>query len=425
MSSLALKRLFGDGVSCKALRIVICNHSQAANDSTYKECHSLTTRIGFVPTLPWYSVTQRFAFQLPSPHIAMSKERKDDEDIVEMSLRDDVLKGGGVEEAPREGLETLLSIEAYPGDRQISPLLKILDMESPSQKPRMLGFVQQPCSSAAEKTVRGEIADFIESGHLLGEDLKSASPLSLYFPDHITSEYTKLASSGPPFRFDLPASHGVELSSVAQRSLTCNSDVVDCGIVHATRHFTSAKVVEIEELPCGWEESLPKLSPAEAAANRWHRYQIRLRQKARIVNFMQSPEDFVIARRHMAPSRRGKPMTALPFRPRQSTKLDPMVSCKNTTSAIRHQPPPKGRRKNKDKMLELEQINAMLRNKVDRLFAEMGQIRDSSSAIPGAVASQLTSFGLARSGSVEGTPKLQSSDFVARRDDIADPKFRR
>lgn len=329
-----------------------------------------------------------------------------------------------------ERAESLQMFQGYPSTDQIFPLLNFLDMENAKKTPRVLvtskelrsPFVEQATSTRLHASeILGPFAIPDTAAH--GECLPSASPLSLYFPDYSMDDLRMNVLPIHPMRFGLPASRGIQPVDTAQ-CLRSNDSYATCN-----SHYTSkAKIMtDARELEFGLEEALPELRPTEAAANRWRRYQVRRRQRAKCSRVPYPSGSCLISRRngmHSFPNSTA-PVVATAGRsglfeiPYTGTNLrsdhsnNGFGSAKSTNKLLSggchgeaprsptYVPPTKGRRKYRDKMLELEQVNAMLRKKVESLFAEMGQMRYSLSAPHEAVTSQLTSFGRAQAASVE------------------------
>lgn len=181
----------------------------------------------------------------------------------------------------------------------------------------------------------------------------------------------------------------------------------------------SQRVIQFDGLECSLESTPPELTSDESRLNRSHRRQIRRRQRRKNAHVLYSGAQASVAERvtlSMVPPTfdavsnerlsEGLDMTMLG----DEEFLDGLDENKKTQRAVKNRAAAlKSRRNAKEKMSQLEHINADLRRTIDRLFymngalhAEMGHLHNVAGIPPYdpgvSVTSHLSSLGRAHSG---------------------------
>lgn len=313
-------------------------------------------------------------------------------------------------------------VEERTSTNQMSPLLQFLEMEDTKDAHKLLGSLQKPLSPALDfglSSVGLPPSDLLDQLSPPAVNLhvmhsSGTSPISMYFPDYSLDDVQRTIPDMQATKSGLPVEQLIASSEIAEMERTLDT------CAGKERYSTSKEGIKGNaiELDFGLEESLPELSPAESAANRLRRYEIRRRQRTRTPPEASTNPGTTLKTTHSnrfsaSSFASVEPSLVSPAgiqqqlqHPKSTYRQDNDLSVSNLHSANgsrgftpkRFISPIKGRRKNRDKMLELEQVNAMLRSKVDYLFAEMGQLKNPPASFPGseAVTSQLTSYGRAQ-----------------------------
>lgn len=312
-------------------------------------------------------------------------------------------------------------LEEQSSNNQISPLLQFLEMADTSEGYKSLGSMQRPLSPSLDLGLSSigllpsDLLDQLSppAADALGKSSSGTSPISMYFPDYSLDDMQRNIPETQATKDGVPVSQLIAFSEIAEMERTLDS------CTGAEEYSTKEEMkTDPKGFDFGLEESLPELSPAESAANRLRRYERRRRQRARAPpevstnpcanwrdlhsNRFSTPGFVSVEPSHLSLSGTRQQQRYPRGTLRQESDLAvPKLIAPHGAKGLtpkRFISPIKGRRKNRDKMLELEQVNAMLRSKVDYLFAEMGQMRNLPASFPGseAVTSQLTSYGRAQ-----------------------------
>jgi hypothetical protein len=319
---------------------------------------------------------------------------------------------------PRDG-ETPLSpsINTCSGAGHVSPLLRLLELQTPCPGSSLRTLSPAPPLASAPGPQLSSFSASDSEALLMGgvpgaaaaAPPPSSAPVQQVKPHLRTRAATSLCGA---------------VADQLPRAVPLAGDAVQAAGVARPKRGRSRRVVEFDGVECSWDSSLPELTPEEAAANRFRRYQVRRRQRGRFghrTTATARPAAPSAARSLLynlrSPPSTPSPAAVDPVAPRGvgGTFAPPTAPCwqaeQGPATAVRasstqaerlgtdsepgdrsNEWAVKGRvaaaesrRDGENEMSELVQINADLRSTVDRLFhmngrlyVEMGQLRTAA-----------------------------------------------